>query len=136
MMLRLEAVSVVFGELQVLWDISFEVSEGEIVALVGANAAGKTTILKTIAGLVRPTRGRVVFDGKDLGGMQSHDIVTEGLCLIPEGRRLFPEMTVRENLRAWGVWHQSLERQGRSPGTLVQDLPCSSGKGESSWREL
>ncbi len=108
MMLRLEAVSVVFGELQVLWDISFEVAEGEIVALVGANAAGKTTILKTIAGLVRPSRGRVVFEGKNLCGIQSHDIVTEGLCLIPEGRRLFPEMTVKENLElgAYGmrVW--------------------------------
>jgi branched-chain amino acid transport system ATP-binding protein len=108
MMLRLEIVNVVFGELQVLWDISFEVSEGEIVALVGANAAGKTTILKTIAGLVRPSRGRVIFEEKDLGNIQSHDIVAEGLCLIPEGRRLFPEMTVRENLElgAYGrrVW--------------------------------
>ena len=108
MMLSLEAINVVFGELQVLWDISFEVSQGEIVALVGANAAGKTTILKTIAGLVRPTQGRVVFEGKDLGNIRSHDIVAEGLCLIPEGRRLFPEMTVRENLElgAYGsrVW--------------------------------
>ncbi len=116
-MLSLEAVSVVFGELQVLWDISFEVSAGEIVALVGANAAGKSTILKTIAGLVRPARGRVVFEGKNLCGIRSHDIVTEGLCLIPEGRRLFPEMTVRENLelgayglRVWKDRAAALER--------------------------
>jgi branched-chain amino acid transport system ATP-binding protein len=108
MMLTLETVSVAFGELQVLWDIAFEVHEGEIVALIGANAAGKTTILKTIAGLVKPTRGRVVFEGRDLSRLLSHDIVSGGICLIPEGRRLFPEMTVGENLElgAFGrsVW--------------------------------
>lgn len=108
MMLTLETVSVAFGDLQVLWDIAFEVHEGEIVALIGANAAGKTTILKTIAGLVKPTRGRVLFEGKDLGRLLSHDIVSGGICLIPEGRRLFPEMTVGENLElgAFGrnVW--------------------------------
>ncbi len=108
MMLSVDAVCVSFGDLQVLWDIAFEVREGEIVALVGANAAGKTTTLKTIAGLVRPTRGRVAFEGKSLTALRSHDIVAEGLCLIPEGRRLFPEMTVRENLElgAFGskVW--------------------------------
>lgn len=108
MMLTLEAVSVAFGDLQVLWDIAFEVHEGEIVALIGANAAGKTTILKTVAGLVKPTRGRVVFEGRDLSRQLSHDIVSGGICLIPEGRRLFPEMTVGENLElgAFGrnVW--------------------------------
>jgi branched-chain amino acid transport system ATP-binding protein len=110
MMLTLEAVSVVFGDLQVLWDIAFDVSEGEIVALIGANAAGKTTILKTIAGLVRPTRGRVVFEGKDLSRRLSHDIVSGGICLIPEGRRLFPEMTVRENLEL-GAFGRSVWRE-------------------------
>jgi len=110
MMLTLEAVSVVFGDLQVLWDIAFAVSEGEIVALIGANAAGKTTILKTIAGLVRPTRGRVIFEGKDLSRRLSHDIVSGGICLIPEGRRLFPEMTVRENLEL-GAFGRSVWRE-------------------------
>jgi branched-chain amino acid transport system ATP-binding protein len=113
MMLSVETVSVSFAGLQVLWDIDFKVNEGEIVALVGANAAGKTTTLKTIAGLVRPTRGRVAFDGKVLSRLPSHDIVAEGLCLIPEGRRLFPEMTVRENLElgAFGskVWKDRAE---------------------------
>jgi branched-chain amino acid transport system ATP-binding protein len=110
MMLTLETVSVVFGDLQVLWDIAFEVHEGEIVALIGANAAGKTTILKTIAGLVRPTRGRVMFEGKDLSHLLSHDIVSGGICLIPEGRRLFPEMTVRENLEL-GAYGRSVWRE-------------------------
>jgi branched-chain amino acid transport system ATP-binding protein len=107
-MLRVESVDVVFGELQVLWDIEFEVREGEIVALVGANAAGKTTTLKTVAGLVRPTQGRVLFESKSLCHLAPHHIVSEGICLIPEGRRLFPEMTVLENLElgAYGskVW--------------------------------
>ena len=107
-MLRVESVDVVFGKLQVLWNVAFEVREGEIVALVGANAAGKTTTLKTIAGLVRPTQGRVLFESKSLCHLSPHHIVSEGICLIPEGRRLFPEMTVLENLElgAYGskVW--------------------------------
>lgn len=107
-MLRVEKVSVFFGNLKVLWDIDFNVKEGEIVALVGANASGKTTILKTIAGLVRPKRGQVVFDGKNLVRIPSHNIVAKGLCLIPENRKLFPDMTVLENLElgAFGsrVW--------------------------------
>lgn len=115
-MLAVNGLSVSFNGVQALWDVAFDVQEGEILALVGANASGKTTILKTIAGLVRPYQGSVVFEGHPLAGRKPYQIVADGLCLVPEGRRLFPDMSVKENLElgAYGgkVWReraQSLE---------------------------
>lgn len=87
-----------YGDLQVLWDVSFEVNEGEIVALVGANGAGKSTTLKTISGLLTPTNGRITFLNQRLDQVPAHKIIEHGVAQVPEGRRLFPEMTVRENL--------------------------------------
>jgi branched-chain amino acid transport system ATP-binding protein len=97
-MLRLENVFAGYGRVTILHDIAIEVRQGEVVTIVGANGAGKTTTLRTIAGLVRPTRGSITFDGQDIGRLPPHDVVDLGITLIPEGRQLFPFMTVRENL--------------------------------------
>jgi branched-chain amino acid transport system ATP-binding protein len=97
-LLRLEAVDAFYGDLQALADVSFEVNDGEIVALVGANAAGKSTTLRVISGLVNPRRGRVLLNGDDLTGLPAHERVDRGIVQVPEGRRLFPFMTVTENL--------------------------------------
>jgi len=97
-MLRVENIDVFYGDLQVLWEVSFEVKEGEIVALVGANGSGKSTILKTISGLLRPARGGMNFLDQHLDLIPPHKIIAHGIAHVPEGRRLFPEMTVRENL--------------------------------------
>ena len=97
-MLRLERVDAFYGDLQALFDVSFEVRDKEIVALVGANAAGKTTSIRVASGLVVPRGGRVLFDGADLGSVPAHRRVDLGIVQVPEGRRLFPFMTVRENL--------------------------------------
>ena len=97
-MLRLEEVDAYYGDLQALAGVSFEVREGEIVALVGANAAGKSTTLRVISGLVAPRRGRVVFGDEDLRAVEAHRRVDRGIVQVPEGRRLFPFMTVAENL--------------------------------------
>ncbi|PYN96456.1 MAG: branched-chain amino acid ABC transporter ATP-binding protein [Candidatus Rokuibacteriota bacterium] len=97
-MLRLERVDAFYGDLQALFDVSFEVRDKEIVALVGANAAGKTTSIRVASGLVMPRGGRVLFDGADLGSVPAHRRVDLGIVQVPEGRRLFPFMTVRENL--------------------------------------
>ncbi|WP_027136228.1 ABC transporter ATP-binding protein [Geminicoccus roseus] len=97
-MLRLENVSAGYGRVTILHDISIEVGQGEVVTIVGANGAGKTTTLRTIAGLVRPTAGRITFDGQEIGRLPAHEVVDLGITLIPEGRQLFPFMTVRENL--------------------------------------
>ncbi len=97
-MLRLEAIDAFYDDLQALAGVSFEVAEGEIMALVGANAAGKSTTLRVISGLVVPRRGRVVFGAEDLTPVAAHRRVDRGIVQVPEGRRLFPFMTVAENL--------------------------------------
>jgi branched-chain amino acid transport system ATP-binding protein len=97
-MLFVEHLSAAYKDLQVLWDVSFNVEEGEIVALVGANAAGKSTILKAITGLISLDNGTVTYQGNRIDNLPAHKIVEMGISLIPEGRRLFSEMTVKENL--------------------------------------
>ncbi|MFQ5900843.1 MAG: ABC transporter ATP-binding protein [Thermodesulfobacteriota bacterium] len=97
-MLEVHNINVSYGDVQVLWDVSFNVERGEIVALVGANGAGKTTTLKTISGLLAPTSGSMEFDGHRIEGLPPYSIPAYGIAHIPEGRKLFPEMTVLENL--------------------------------------
>ena len=97
-MLRLEGIDAFYDDLQALADVSFEVREQEIVALVGANAAGKSTTLRVISGLVAPRRGRVVLGDDDITHVPAHARVDRGVVQVPEGRRLFPFMTVAENL--------------------------------------
>ncbi len=97
-MLRVNNIDVSYGDVQVLWDVSFEVKEKEILVLVGANGAGKSTLLKTISGLLRPSQGTIEFSGTRLDQVPDNKIVVLGIAHVPEGRRLFPEMTVEENL--------------------------------------
>lgn len=98
-MLKLEGVDTFYGPSHVLHDMSLEVGQGEIVCLLGANAAGKTTTMKTIMGLVRPKRGQITFDGKRIDSHATTEIVTRGIALVPEARRVFSRMTVLENLQ-------------------------------------
>ncbi|HEX6541663.1 MAG TPA: ABC transporter ATP-binding protein [Ktedonobacterales bacterium] len=97
-MLELQDVDTFYGPSQVLNDVSLQVNEGEIVCLLGANAAGKTTTMKTIFGIVRPRRGAVTFEGQQISGTSTDNIISKGLALVPEGRRVFSRMSVRENL--------------------------------------
>ncbi|NLV86395.1 MAG: ABC transporter ATP-binding protein [Clostridiales bacterium] len=98
-MLKIENLCVNYGGIKAVRGISFEVNEGEIVTLVGANGAGKSTTLRTIAGLVPASAGRVTFMGEDITGVKTHDIVSRGITLVPEGRHVFPDLTVLENLK-------------------------------------
>jgi branched-chain amino acid transport system ATP-binding protein len=97
-MLKVNHIDVFYGDVQVIWDISFEVREKEIVVLIGANGAGKSTTLKTISGLLRPSKGSVEFERMRLDQIPNYTVIESGIAHIPEGRRLFPEMTVEENL--------------------------------------
>ncbi|MDK2384060.1 MAG: ABC transporter ATP-binding protein [Candidatus Korarchaeota archaeon] len=98
-MLEIRGLNAGYGEVQVLWDVSLRVNRGEIVSLIGANGAGKTTTLKSVMGIVRPFSGEIEFNGERITGLPTHRIVKMGLSLVPEGRHLFPKMTVMENLR-------------------------------------
>jgi branched-chain amino acid transport system ATP-binding protein len=135
-MLEVSNINSFYGKIQALWDVSFKIEAREIVALVGANGAGKTTLLKTISGLLQPASGAVAFLNTRIEGLQSHVIVEMGMSHIPEGRKLFADMTVLENLEMGAytkrVWKQKQEtlqqvyqlfpilkkRQGQLAGTL------------------
>jgi branched-chain amino acid transport system ATP-binding protein len=98
-LLVLEDVNASYGSVVALWGVSIRVGEGEMVGLIGANGAGKTTVLSTIAGVLRPARGTITFRGESIVGESPEDIVRKGIALVPEGRRIFPGLTVEENLR-------------------------------------
>lgn len=135
-MLRIDKLDFSYGDLQVLWDLSLHVNQGEIVTVLGANGAGKSTTLRNVSRLVRPLRGTITFEGKNLVELESHQVVELGVVQVPEGRRIFPEMTVLENLRmgsfikatrpdrqrnierAFSLFPRLAERQKQLGGTL------------------
>ena len=98
-MLEIKDIEVFYGVIQAIKGISFEVNEGEVIALIGANGAGKTTILHTITGLLSPKKGSVIFEGKDITKVPAHKIVSLGMAHVPEGRRVFAELSVYQNLK-------------------------------------
>lgn len=101
-MLKVKNLKVTFGQIQAISDVSFEVPEGKIVTLIGANGAGKTTTLRAVSGLEKCAAGSVVFKGKDITNMEAHLLVPMGISHVPEGRKIFPTLTVRENLEMAG----------------------------------
>lgn len=108
-LLEVSDIHVYYGAIHAIKGISFEVNEGEIVTLIGANGAGKSTTLNTVAGLLRPRSGSIVFDGKSLASVPAHKTVSLGMALCPEGRRIFQQMTVRENLEMGGFTRPNAE---------------------------
>jgi len=98
-LLETHGLKAFYGDFQALFDVDFHVEAGETVAIIGANGAGKTTLLRTIAGVLRSAPDMVVYDARPIGGLAAHDIVRAGIAMVPEGRLLFPSLTVEENLR-------------------------------------
>jgi branched-chain amino acid transport system ATP-binding protein len=122
-MLKINKVDVFYGKIQALWDISMTINEAEIVALVGANGAGKTTLLKTISGLLEPTSGTIEFDGQRIDGMPPHKIVELGISHVPEGRRLFTEMSVHENLELGAYNSRAWKNRGEMFEHVYESFP-------------
>ena len=98
-MLEVKNLKVHYGVIQAIKGISFEVNEGEVIALIGANGAGKTTTLQTITGMLKPSEGEILFEGQDIVKVPGHKIVSMGMAHVPEGRRVFAELSVYENLK-------------------------------------
>jgi branched-chain amino acid transport system ATP-binding protein len=121
--LIVEHIDAFYGDLQILWDVSFEVREGEIVVLLGANGAGKSTTLKTISSLLKPRGGSVSFDGTRLDQVPSHHIINYGVAHVPEGRRLFPEMTVEENLVLGSLTRQAKDKRTQTIQRVFELFP-------------
>ncbi len=155
-LLSVQNINVFYGEVQALWDVSFEVEQGEICTLIGSNGAGKTTSIKTISGLLQPADGAITFAGERTEGLAAHRIVERGIAQVPEGRRLWPEMTVNENLelgaytkkarakradtlrRVYEIFPQLAERRGQAAGTLSggEQQMCAIGRGLMSLPRL
>ena len=120
-MLEVKKISVFRGRLQTLWDVSIEVKKGEVVAIIGANGAGKTTLLSTIAGLLQPSSGTILFQGREINGLPPYHIVGLGASYVPEDRKLFPHMKVRENLNL-GAYSSRARARKREALELVYQL--------------
>jgi branched-chain amino acid transport system ATP-binding protein len=122
-MLRVDNIDVYYDDVQALWDISFEVKEGEVVALLGSNGAGKTTTLNAISGLLRPRQGNIEFLGQELTKLPAHKTASLGIAHVPEGRRLFPEMTVEENLLMGSLMPEAKARRNESMERVFNIFP-------------
>jgi branched-chain amino acid transport system ATP-binding protein len=109
-LLEVDGIEVRYGAIAALKGISFTVGEGEIVALLGANGAGKTTTQKTVSGMLRPVAGSITFDGKRIDGIPAHELINLGICHVPEGRHVFPRMTVAENLDMGAFRFKTVDR--------------------------
>lgn len=135
-MLEVCDVATVYGKAQALWDVCIEVHEAEIVALVGSNGAGKTTLLNTITGLLPPTSGSVEFLGKRIDGLPPHAIVELGISHVPEGGRVFPDMTVRENLEMGAYPLHAWKQKGETLEQVYQLFPLLKERGGQLARTL
>lgn len=121
-MLSVEQVDVYYGAIQALDGVSLRVDQGEIVTMIGANGAGKTTTIRTVSGLVRPRAGRVFFEGEEITRVPPHKLVERGLCQVPEGRRIFANLTVLENLQLGAYVHRHNPAQVREDMDRVMHL--------------
>ncbi len=122
-MLKVENLEVYYGMIQAIKGISFEVNQGEVIALIGANGAGKTTILHTITGLVEAKAGKIEFEGKNLLKTPAHDIVSMGMAHVPEGRRIFQELTVLENLKLGAYTRNDKKEMEETLGMIYTKFP-------------
>jgi branched-chain amino acid transport system ATP-binding protein len=155
-MLKLDAIDAGYGGFQALFGVSMEVNAGEAVAVIGANGAGKTTLLRVISGLLPPTSGTMVMEGRDLIATPAHKIIETGIAHVPESRRLFPRLSVRDNLRmgafmrgararfgerldyVYGLFPRLKEREGQLAGTLSggEQQMCAIGRALMSGPKL
>src|SRR5262245_20768525 len=132
-MLTLENLDVYYGNIHALKGVSLRVEQGETVTMIGANGAGKSTTIRTISGLVRPRGGRILFEGVDIARLPAHRLVERGICQSPEGRRVFANLSVLENLQLGGYIHRKQPRQLREDLDRVSPLfPRLKERGQQS----
>ena len=122
-MLEIKKIDVFYGDVQVIWDVSFEVKKGEIVALIGANGAGKSTILRTVSGILKPKKGEILFESKPIYKIEPYKLVELGIAHVPEARRLFVEMTVEENLDMGSLKGEARVKREETRAMVYELLP-------------
>ena len=124
-MLEVKDLQVYYGVIQALKGISFHVNQGEVIALIGANGAGKTTTLQTLTGILSPKSGSIVFEGKDLTRTPAHKIVEMGMAHVPEGRRVFADMSVYAESAPWSLYKKGQGRDRRESCRCIQEISAS-----------
>jgi branched-chain amino acid transport system ATP-binding protein len=122
-LLEVQEVSSGYGDVQILWDVSLTLERGRLTALVGSNGVGKTTLLRTVMGLLKPSQGTIHFDGRDVTRMSPHGKAAQGIVLVPEGRQLFPSMSVYENLEMGAYARRAKARFGENLEKVYNMLP-------------
>ena len=122
-MFKMENITAGYGEVKVLKDVTFEVPDGKIIALVGSNGAGKTTITRVISKSLKPDGGKLIFDGQDYTQKQPHEVVEMGIVQVPEGRRLFPDMTIYENLLVGSTCRHAKQEREKSLKAIFETFP-------------
>jgi branched-chain amino acid transport system ATP-binding protein len=122
-MLKVEGISTFYGDIQILWDASLHIREKEVVTMVGSNGSGKTTLINSITGMIHPASGTIQFLGQPVHGLPTHKIVERGISLIPEGRKLFPEMTVLENLQLGAYPRSARKKLAETLGWVFELFP-------------
>ena len=122
-LLRVEHVDVHYGDFHALWDVSLDVEEAQVVSIIGANGAGKSTLLNTIAGVKKPSHGTVQFRGRQINGLSPYQLVVEGISLVPEGRRVFPRLTVLENLEIGSYTPKARKRKQEGLKKIYELFP-------------
>lgn len=118
--LQVNNINTFYGSLQVLWDISLEIKTGEMVAIIGANGSGKSSLINTISGMIHPAGGSIIFKGKEITHLDSFRIVALGISQVPEGRRIFPDMTVYENLKIGSYNRNARSKRDRNMETVFE----------------
>ncbi len=121
--LKISNIDVFYGTLQALWDVSLVVKPGEIVALIGSNASGKSTLINTISGVMHPARGAIEFEGQDISNLDPFQIVTLGISQVPEGRRIFPDMSVLDNLIIGSYNHKARPKREQNLQMVYELFP-------------
>jgi branched-chain amino acid transport system ATP-binding protein len=122
-MLQVDGISTFYGDIQVLWAASLHIEEKEVVTMVGSNGSGKTTLINSIAGMIHPASGTIQFLGQPVHQLPTHKIVERGISLIPEGRKLFPEMTILENLELGAYPHSARKKISETLGWVFELFP-------------
>lgn len=127
-MLEIRDLDVYYGEFQALTSIELDVEKGQIVSLMGANSAGKSTLLKTISGILRPGSGGIDFEGKSIDGLEPHEIVSMGIALVPQGRKIFSNLTVRENLMVGSYTPRARKTRDKTLANVLELFPALKGR--------
>ncbi|MBG3877620.1 ABC transporter ATP-binding protein [Desulfovibrio oxamicus] len=122
-MLEVRNIDVAYGDVQVIWDVSFRVGQGEIVAMIGANGAGKSTIMRTVSGVLRPGKGQILLADEAIHNVEPYTLIEKGLAHVPEARRLFPEMSVEENLDMGSLRGRARKERARTKERVFSIFP-------------